>query len=83
LPAPVADALWISRRARSQAEDVDQDVVVVRRVEIEIASDLGTPMQLPYPAIPETTPDTRYDMRGASGEPKRSESSEAIGRAPW
>ncbi len=39
-------------------------------------------MQLPYPAIPDTTPETRYRVRGWSGRPKRREFSDAMGRAP-
>ena len=39
-------------------------------------------MQLPYPAIPRTTPSTRCFMRGAASEPNRSELSDAMGRAP-
>src|SRR5436190_14998258 len=43
---------------------------------------VGTPMQLPYPAMPATTPPTMYFMRGASSAPNRRESRLAIGRAP-
>ena len=39
-------------------------------------------MLLPYEAMPETTPPTRYRMRGSSSDPNRSEFSEAMGRAP-
>jgi hypothetical protein len=39
-------------------------------------------MQFPYPAIPATTPVTRYRVRGWSGRPNRRESSDAMGRAP-
>jgi hypothetical protein len=43
---------------------------------------VGIPMQFPYPAIPRTTPSTRWRIRGASRSPNRRESSDAIGLAP-
>ena len=43
---------------------------------------VGMPMQLPYPAIPRTTPSTKCFMRGAARSPNRSEFKDAIGRAP-
>ena len=43
---------------------------------------LGTPMQLPYPEIPDTAPSNRYRFRGESKLPKRREFRSAIGRAP-
>src|ERR1700730_10428514 len=39
-------------------------------------------MLLPYPAMPATTPSSSRAVFGCEGEPKRSELSEAIGRAP-
>src|SRR5262245_42505919 len=42
----------------------------------------GTPKQLPYQLIPDTTPSTRRRVIGSAGSPKRSESRIAMGRAP-
>ena len=39
-------------------------------------------MLLPYPAMPDTTPETMRRVSGVSGSPKRSELSSAMGRAP-
>ncbi len=43
---------------------------------------VGTPMQLPYPAIPATTPSSSRAVLGCDGSPNRSAFIEAIGRAP-
>ena len=43
---------------------------------------LGSPRQLPYPPMPDTTPGSTRAVSAASAAPNRSESSTAIGRAP-
>ena len=43
---------------------------------------VGTPMQLPYPPMPATTPSKSQRLRSSVSGPKRSGSSNAIGRAP-
>src|SRR5204862_4841470 len=43
---------------------------------------VGTPMQLPYPAMPATTPSSSRAVFGCEGWPKRSAFIEAMGRAP-
>ena len=43
---------------------------------------VGTPMQLPYPPIPATTPSKSHRFRGSVSGPNISGSSSATGRAP-
>jgi hypothetical protein len=43
---------------------------------------VGTPMQLPYPPIPATTPSSSHRLRSSLMGPNRSGSSSAMGRAP-
>ena len=43
---------------------------------------VGTPMQLPYPAMPATTPSSSRAVFGCDGSPNRSAFIDAIGRAP-
>ena len=43
---------------------------------------LGTPKQLPYQLMPDTTPSMSRRLFGSPGSPKRRESRMATGRAP-
>ena len=43
---------------------------------------VGTPTELPYPEIPETTPSTSQRLRASSSSPKKRGSITARGRAP-
>jgi hypothetical protein len=83
----IADALRDARKMRSarataEGEDIDQDVAVVGGVEGGLAADGRDADAV---AVARDAADDAVDevrMRGASSSPKRSESSEAIGRAP-
>src|SRR5439155_22826158 len=43
---------------------------------------VGTPMQLPYPAMPATTPSSSRAVLGCDGSPNRTAFIDAIGGAP-